>query len=54
MKQDQYGLGYKPNAKARSKMMKMKREKRMASLEGTIVKREYMVFPHLCESFYSV
>ena len=27
MKQDHYGLGYKPNEKEKSKMMKMKRER---------------------------
>ena len=52
MKQDRYGLGYKPNAKPRRKMMKMNRERRMASLEGTIVEGEHMVFPHLRETFY--
>ena len=51
MKQDRYGLGYKPNAKARSKM---KKERKMASLVDATVKGEHMVFPHLCETFYSV
>ena len=54
MKQDRYGLGYKPNAKARSQMMKRKKEMMMASLVGTIVEGEHMVFPHLRETFYSV
>ena len=54
MMQDYYGLGYKPNAKAKSKMMKMKRERKMASLEGVIVEVEHMVFPHLRETFYLV
>ena len=44
MKQDRYGLGYKPNAKARSKMMNMKRERRIANLEGATVEGEHMVF----------
>ena len=46
MKQDRYGLGYKSNAKVRSNMMKMKREKRMASLVGVTVEGEHMVFLH--------
>ena len=52
MKQDRYGLGYKLNSMAKSKMMKMKRERMMASLVGAIVKGEHIVFPHLCETFY--
>ena len=32
--------------------MKLKREKRIASLVGASVEREYMVFPHICETFY--
>ena len=35
-------------------MMKMKRERKMASLEGVIVEVEHMVFPHLRETFYLV
>ena len=52
MKQNCYGLGYKPNAKARSQMMKRKKERRMANLVGATVEREHMVFPHLHETFY--
>ena len=47
MKYDHYGLGNKPNAKNRSKMMRLKREKRIVSLVGASVEREHMVFPHL-------
>ena len=47
MKQDHYGLGYKPNAKEKSMMMKMQRERRMISLKGMTVEGEHMVFPHL-------
>ena len=54
MKQDRYRLGYKSNAKARSKMMKMKRERKMASLMGAIVEEEHIVSPHVHETFYSV
>ena len=53
MKQDRYGLGYKQNAKARSKMMRMRRERRITSLEGAIIEGEHMMFPHLHETFYS-
>ena len=53
MKYDRYGLGYKPNVKSHNKMMRLKREKRVASLIGASVKREHMVFPHICETFYS-
>ena len=34
--------------------MKLKREKRIASLEGMSVGGEHMVFPHIRETFYSV
>ena len=54
MKQDCYGLSYKPDAKERSKIMKSRRENRRASLKGTIVEGKPMVFPHLYETFYSV
>ena len=33
--------------------MKSRREKRIASLKGTIVEWEPMMFPHLRETFYS-
>ena len=49
MKHEHHGLGYKPNAKNRSKMMRLKREKRIASLVGATVD----VLPHLRETFYS-
>ena len=54
MKQDCYGLSYKPDAKERSKIMKSRREKRRASLKGTIIEGEPMEFPHLRETFYSI
>ena len=54
MKQDYYGLGYKPDAKEKRKMMISRREKRMSSLKGATVEREPMVFPYLRETFYSV
>ena len=54
MKQDCYGLSYKPDAKERSKIMKSRRENRRASLKGTIVEGEPMEFPHLRETFYSI
>ena len=54
MKHDGYGLGYKPNAKNRSKVMRLKKEKRIASLVGTTVEREHMVFLYLRETFYSI
>ena len=54
MKHDCYGLGYKPNAKNRSKMMRLKKEKMIVSFVGTTVEGEHMVFPHLCETFYSI
>ena len=34
--------------------MNLRREKKIASLEGTIVEGEHMVFPHLRETFYLV
>ena len=46
MKQDRYGLGYKPDGNERKKQMKNRREKRMTNLKGTIVEGELMVFPH--------
>ena len=54
MKYDRYGLGYKTNTKSHNKMMKLRREKRIASLMGVSVKMEHMVFPHICETFYSI
>ena len=54
MKYDHYGLRYKPNAKSPNKMMKMRKEKRIASLVGASVKGKHMVFPHIRETFYSV
>ena len=53
MKYNRYGLGYKPNAKNHNKMMKLRREKRIASLVGASVEWEHMVFPHIRETFYS-
>ena len=53
MKYDHYGLRYKPNAKSPNKMMKMRKEKRIASLVGASVEWEHMVFPHIRETFYS-
>ena len=50
-KQDWYGLGYKLDGKKRKKLMKSKREKRMASLEGNRVEGEAMSFPHIHETF---
>ena len=35
-------------------MMKLKREKKIASLGGSSVGGEHTVFPHICETFYSV
>ena len=32
----------------------LRREKRIASLVGASVEGEHMVFPHICETFYSV
>ena len=32
----------------------LRREKRIASLVGALVEGEHMVFPHICETFYSV
>ena len=46
MKQDRYGLGYKPDGNERKKQMKNRREKRMTNLKGTIVEGKLMVFPH--------
>ena len=54
MKYDRYGLGYKPNAKIQSKMMRLKIEKMIANLVGVLVEAEHMVFPHIRETFYSV
>ena len=34
-------------------MMKLKRDKRIASLMGASIQREHMVFPHIRETFYS-
>ena len=53
MKHDRYGLGYKPDAKSHNKIVKLEREKRIASLMGALVEREHMVFPHIHEAFYS-
>ena len=41
MKYDRYGLGYKPNAKIHNKMMKLRREKRIASLVSALVQGEH-------------
>ena len=54
MKHDRYGLRYKLDAKSCDKMMKLRREKRIANLMGASVERETMVFLHICETFYSV
>ena len=54
MKHDHYGLEYKSNSKNKSKMMRLKREKRIACLVGAIIEGEHMVLPHLCETFYSI
>ena len=35
-------------------MMKMKRERKMVSLVGAIVKGEHIVFPYLRKTFYSI
>ena len=53
MKQDRYGLGYKPNGKERKKQIKSQRDKRISNLKGNIVERVPMVFPHLRETFHS-
>ena len=54
MKKDHYRLGYKPDGKEMKKQMKNHKEKKMASLKGTTVEGEPMVFFHLRETFYSV
>ena len=54
MKYHRYGLRYKPNAKIQSKMVNLRREKKIASLVGAIVEGEHMVFPHLRETFHLV
>ena len=53
MKQECYGLGYKPDGKERKKQMKNWRDKKMVSLKGAIAEGEPMVFPHLRETFHS-
>ena len=53
MKYDHYGLGYKPNAKSHNKMMKLRKDKKIASLVGASIEGERMVFPHIRETFYS-
>ena len=53
MKQDCYGLRYKPDEKERKKQMKSKREKRMVSLEGRGMEGKPILFPHLYETFRS-
>ena len=34
--------------------MKLKREKKIASFGGSSVGGEHTVFPHICETFYSI
>ena len=34
--------------------MKNQKGRKVTSLKGTIVEGEHIVFPHLCETFYSV
>ena len=53
MKYDRYRLGYKPNAKSHNKMMKLRREKRIASPVDALVEGKHMVFSHIRETFYS-
>ncbi|XP_016684093.1 uncharacterized protein [Gossypium hirsutum] len=52
-KQDHFGLGFKPNAKQRTKELEKRQERRKARLNGEKVYWEPMAFPHLSRTFVS-
>ena len=54
LKQDSYGLGYKPNEKEKRRQMEKKKEKRLAEFGDHKIKGEPMTFPPLYETFKSV
>ncbi|XP_052486354.1 uncharacterized protein LOC128041074 [Gossypium raimondii] len=52
-KQDNFGLGYKPDRGQRKKELERRQERRRARLNGKEIKWEPMIIPHISKTFIS-